>query len=340
MGLRYRKSINLGGGFRVNISNSGISYSWGTKGYRVTRTARGTTRRTVSIPGTGISYSNETGRSKGRVPSKHPQQDKPPIDSNHYDTEEIANGLASEMVSDGLEDILSAAGQALKLNKISNIGIIISLILSASNALFALLLVGFIVLKIYVRTTGVIDLDYAIDEEQMDIIDRRMEPMFAVADSDKVWRIMQSSKVIDKKYAAGASSTVKRNACKTAKTPPFPFKANIPAASFKTGKETLVFMPDKLFLMQGCKIGALNYSDISFYTHSTRFIESERVPKDARIIDRTWRYVNKSGSPDKRFKNNRELPICLYGEIELKSDHGLNTVIMFSNSSISNIDLQ
>ena len=28
MGFRYRKSINLGGGFRVNISKSGIGYSW------------------------------------------------------------------------------------------------------------------------------------------------------------------------------------------------------------------------------------------------------------------------------------------------------------------------
>ena len=59
MGLRYRKSINLGGGLRINFSKSGIGYSWGTKGYRVTKTAKGTTRTTVSVPGTGISYVHE-----------------------------------------------------------------------------------------------------------------------------------------------------------------------------------------------------------------------------------------------------------------------------------------
>ncbi len=32
MGFRYRKSINLGGGFRINLSKSGIGYSWGVKG--------------------------------------------------------------------------------------------------------------------------------------------------------------------------------------------------------------------------------------------------------------------------------------------------------------------
>ena len=60
MGFRYRKSINLGGGFRINISKSGIGYSWGVKGYRVTKTVKGTTRRTASIPGTGISFVDET----------------------------------------------------------------------------------------------------------------------------------------------------------------------------------------------------------------------------------------------------------------------------------------
>ena len=64
MGLRIRKSINLGAGFRVNISKSGIGYSWGAPGFRVTKTSRGTTRTTYSIPGTGISYVNESGSRK------------------------------------------------------------------------------------------------------------------------------------------------------------------------------------------------------------------------------------------------------------------------------------
>ena len=39
MGFRYRKSINLGGGFRINLSKSGVGYSKGSKEYRKTRTA-------------------------------------------------------------------------------------------------------------------------------------------------------------------------------------------------------------------------------------------------------------------------------------------------------------
>lgn len=63
MGLRFRKSIGAGP-FRVNFSKSGVGYSVGTKGYRVTKTAKGSIRKTASIPGTGVSYVTETSANK------------------------------------------------------------------------------------------------------------------------------------------------------------------------------------------------------------------------------------------------------------------------------------
>lgn len=63
MGFRFRKSINLGG-VRVNLSKSGIGYSVGTKGARITKTANGRTRTTLSIPNTGLSYVSESSKKK------------------------------------------------------------------------------------------------------------------------------------------------------------------------------------------------------------------------------------------------------------------------------------
>lgn len=65
--------------------------------------------------------------------------------------------------------------------------------------------------------------------------------------------------------------------------------------------------------------------------YTKKFIESEAVPKDTQIVGQTWKYVNKSGGPDRRFRDNRQLPICLYGRLELSSASGLNTVLMYSN---------
>lgn len=335
MGIRYRKSINLGGGFRVNISKSGIGYSWGVKGYRVTKTAKGTIRRTMSIPGVGVSFVEETGKrnQRGASPIDH-KRPVPSVDANSYNTEEIVNGSAKKMVSEGLEEILAAIRKTLIANKVSTIGLWVSFLLTTSQPVFGFFLIGFIALKIYARTTGLIDLDYVIDADQQEEVDHRIAPMLKVTDSDKVWRIVQSSMVINRKYAAGASNTVKRIPCKASRKAPFPFKINTQIASFKAGRETLVFLPDKLFIIQKNKVGALSYSDIQMSVYTTRFIESEKVPRDASVIDTTWKYVNQSGGPDKRFNNNRKFPVCLYGEMELKSSSGLNTVLMFSNANL------
>lgn len=63
MSLRFRKSINLGGGAKINLSKSGVGYSIGTKGARITKRANGGSKTTLSVPGTGISYVKE---SKGK----------------------------------------------------------------------------------------------------------------------------------------------------------------------------------------------------------------------------------------------------------------------------------
>jgi hypothetical protein len=55
MGLRFRKSINLGP-LRINLSKSGVGFSLGVKGFRIGRSAKGKNTATVSLPGTGLSY--------------------------------------------------------------------------------------------------------------------------------------------------------------------------------------------------------------------------------------------------------------------------------------------
>lgn len=67
MGTRFRKSINFGP-LRVNISKSGVGYSVGNKYARITHTADGKKRTTLNMPGTGLSYvdeSREHGNLKG-----------------------------------------------------------------------------------------------------------------------------------------------------------------------------------------------------------------------------------------------------------------------------------
>jgi len=57
MGLNFRKSINLGKGFKLNVGKKSVGISGGVKGARVSINSSGRKTATFSIPGTGLSYS-------------------------------------------------------------------------------------------------------------------------------------------------------------------------------------------------------------------------------------------------------------------------------------------
>lgn len=69
MGLRFRKSINFGP-FRINLSKSGVGFSIGWRGFRVSHSAKGKDQATVSLPGTGISYVQDLSKKKDKKKKK------------------------------------------------------------------------------------------------------------------------------------------------------------------------------------------------------------------------------------------------------------------------------
>ncbi|MCR5121531.1 MAG: DUF4236 domain-containing protein [Ruminococcus sp.] len=57
MGFNFRKSFSLGNGVRVTVGKKSASVSVGRKGVRGSISTTGKATGTVSIPGTGLSYS-------------------------------------------------------------------------------------------------------------------------------------------------------------------------------------------------------------------------------------------------------------------------------------------
>ena len=72
------------------------------------------------------------------------------------------------------------------------------------------------------------------------------------------------------------------------------------------------------------------FADLCLEVSKVRFIEEESLPVDAKVVDSTWRYVNNNGAPDRRFKDNYEIPIALYETLHFKSSTGLNELIQIS----------
>ena len=73
MGLRFRKSISIIPGVKLNFGKSGLSLSAGVPGFRKTFHTSGRVTTSVGIPGTGLSY--VTTENKNKASSRHAQSE-------------------------------------------------------------------------------------------------------------------------------------------------------------------------------------------------------------------------------------------------------------------------
>lgn len=64
MGLRFRKSVKVAPGVKLNINKGSIGVSAGVRGAHVSVNSKGTKTVSASLPGTGVSYVKTFGKSK------------------------------------------------------------------------------------------------------------------------------------------------------------------------------------------------------------------------------------------------------------------------------------
>lgn len=319
MGFRYRKSINLGGGFRVNISKSGIGYSWGGKGFRVTKTASGKTRQTISLPGTGLSYVTESGGSE-RGPGSNAEE------SIYGEIREIEAADVSKLRPVEYKTLFSK----VRLRRIIHAALLIAMYYALGEWGRFLLLGG---LWIAFRVLGGISISYDFDAESLAQWEERRSAWAAVARSQQVWEITAEADVKNKKRAAGASRGVDRQPVKVIHELPWYLDTNITPIVFKLKKCKIAIMPDRVMVFRGLKFGALPYDQMKMDLYAVGYPEEGKIPSDAQYEGTRWLMTNKDGTPDKRFANNREIDVYKYGCIDMTSKSGLDVRLMCSNES-------
>ena len=328
MGWRLRKNINLGLGFRINLSKSGIGYSWGGPGYRITKMANGGNRTTYSLPGTGISHIEQNGCSS-RSQSVN--------NCSFSDDVENYTNIPVEDIQKK-DPILRKINKTASLNRWANL-FLLSVLFVSWVPIFSLTFIVGIIIKIIIETKMKIKLYYKFDEESRRMYDALKEVLILLSNNKKMWQINSSIKV-NTKYNAGAGNNVERNNAFITTKLPWYINTNIDIYGLNLKNEKMLFTPDRVIIFRtlrkafGCK-----YNDMFIGISTTRFVESERVYSDTEIVDYSWLYSNKSGCRDLRFSNNRKFPVCNYGKLTINSPNGIHTVLEFSNYSLSD-DIQ
>ena len=334
MGIRYRKSINLGKGFRVNMSKTGPGFSWGGKGYRITRTANGNIRGTAYIPGTGISYQKDFGNphkkintaSKEKSSSKNTKsRSSEPTSVNMRRFENDLSAINPGSMADVIE--ISQKNRSKKILAI--LLMVVGIGLAIVNPLFLILAIVGLILLFYNKSNDKIAIDYDMTEDAKKELDASNDFLAGIMESDQVWLVRSVEELPETSEADMKIS--QRISMKFSKDND-EIETNAETFTLSNDQTKLIFLPDALFIKEGSKMSALSFNDMEISLHKLTFLEEDRPPADATLLGKTYEHTNKDGSPDKRFKENRELNIVEYGVLSLYKEPGLNSFIIFSDT--------
>jgi len=336
MGFYLRKSIRVGP-LRFNLSKSGVGVSAGVTGLRVGTGPRG---NYVHVGRGGIYF-------RKSIPSANTNGSSSPQPAAHHggiDFEKIESGAASRMVDSSSAEFLAEVNVKLKRWRIwpwvGGAGLMaLAVVPLAELPLWTAYVMGVTffcgwLVALYcdaLRKTVVLfyDLDSHV-EQAYAALHTTFEELRGCS---HMWHVESKGNVTsthDSKVNAGAGHLVKRNQERVAyELPPY-FKTNISVPMVPCGRQRLYFFPDRILFWDSSGVGTVSFDRLEVAHGERQFIEDGSVPRDSVVVGSTWQYVNKEGGPDKRFSNNRQIPIVLYEEILLQSGSGLRELFQVS----------
>ncbi len=338
MGWYIKKSKSVGP-LRFNLSKSGIGMSAGVKGARVSFGPRGTY---INLGRNGIYYREKIGGGKESRASKKGSTNNAGSARLQYNY-----GKESSLCEDAIkvsrnsysESILGqkVIGNINKARLVSCFCIIASVILIylLKEAGFLLSFFTFIPFSVLHSTK----LDYELDDEAELEWEKIAEIIYGMRASKRIWLIESTSYNANTKNHSGASQSISRvdatvKLVKAKRNSGFRVKTNVPVVLIKSKKCKILFLPSGVLVKKGLVYVAYSYEQINLSASTINFIESGSIARDAEVIKRTWQYVNRNGSPDGRFKNNKQLPVCLYGSLSIKGNN-INIELLTSNKTVT-----
>lgn len=340
MGFYLRKGFNFGP-LRLNLSRSGLGASFGVKGARIGIGPKGSY---IHMGRGGLYYRQSL--TPGRphyVPSTPQPAPLQPTPTNN--AQEIKSSPAAALTDSSATELLKELNRVKKRTDrfpmviIPGAGAIIVLLsLQSATWMVALTAIAIAALALFARHTDVLNgtaiLNYALEPDAANEYSKLQAPFRKLAECTKVWNIDATQHTSDTKHHAGATVGMDRKETQPRFSKPPKVQCNIEVPMLQTKDVTLYFFPDRLLVYDSAGVGSVTYSSLEVEGGENRFVESEGIPRDSRQVDRTWQYANKKGGPDRRFKNNRELPIMEYGLLGFSNSQGLKAVFMCSRADI------
>ncbi|GAB3742311.1 DUF4236 domain-containing protein [Spirosoma lituiforme] len=351
MAWSYRKRIKIIPGVHLNLSKRGISTSIGVKGANVTFNGSGAYLNT-SVPGLGLYNRHKlSGSDSSLNPAPHPYNHSPiDLEDNIFSAD--IQEITSQNMQGVKETILLAQQQRKELKndllKTKAILGVSKLRLVASYVL----LYGLVKKSISENIksdigaqkeainriqqeveNSYVNLDIEFDPEIKKLYETLTAAFRQLTRCAKIWDVTSAHHQDRRVTRSSAGTVVKKREVSFSMKSLLGIKSDFEALCFNNANGADLYFYPCFVVMYSSKtdFAIIGLDEISLQQSSVRFTETGTIPKDSKIIDKTWAKVNKNGTPDKRFKGNYQIPVVRYGEISLSTATGLNEEYEFSN---------
>ncbi|HEY7405366.1 MAG TPA: DUF4236 domain-containing protein [Candidatus Angelobacter sp.] len=368
MGWRFRTSFKVIPGLRLNLSRSGLSASIGGAPLTVNIGPHGIAG-TESIPGTGISYrehlsfahpGHEHGSSTPdgngitptppRLPATPPPVSAAPIEQvRSASTELLTSESLKElkklmlMTFEEREDISQQLDTARPERDLASDryqkwegGFLFKQLFKKAfakrKAESETAIARVSELEEQLRLTTVAT-HVEIDKEQAEPYFRMRDDFAAMSDCAAIWDIKshQATDMIHERTTAGRRVERQRVKFSLGSCDLIQWEQKVPHLENSKGGDLYLYPGFILYRAAQQAFSVIDYHDVNGKGTLVKFQEQECVPSDSTVVGQTWAKVNKDGSRDKRFANNFQIPIALYGEVTFKSESGLWEEFQLSN---------
>lgn len=350
MAWSFRRRIKIIPGVHLNFSKSGITTSVGVKGASMTFGKSGTYLNT-SVPILGI-YNRQklSGSEINPTPEIHNPQQLPELSDNIFsaDIQEITSQNMQ-----GVKEAIVLAHQQRKELKTDLLKIQATLGTSKLKLTLSYILLYGLIKKTIPEN---IKIDIEAQKEAIKQTKEQIENCFVKLDIDfepaikekynklvetfknlttsqNIWDVTSAHYQDRVTTRSSASTIVKKRDVKFALKSLSDIKSDFEALYFQNANGADLYFYPSFIVMYSSKtnFALIGLDEITLSQSYVRFTETGTVPRDSKVIDKTWAKVNKNGTPDKRFKGNYQIPVVRYGEINLRTSTGLNEEYEFSN---------
>lgn len=373
MGFRFRQRIKVFPGVHINLTAKGVSsVSLGGPGATINVGKKMRVTATAGLPGTGLSYRQVVHPGSSTLGRRHLENESSVVETQLEQVRDSSepSGLDvlsysaaewSESSMDELQNIIFEAHQQHNLLE-TELSELRTQVQEAEQSferrnkwyrrLFQRRALDEAASNLANLRNELSDATQAVTDQGVAIdwtLPERLKHLFQVfvismrklsQQSPSIWRIGGSTQ-IDRIRERTSYNTLhdREPASLTFECPPFmPTRPGEPYAQVPCLKAAngfaLYFFPSFVAVVRGSEFGLIRPTSLIIDMEWTDFVETE-VPPGARVTGQTWRYVNKDGSPDRRYSDNPSVPIVTYEQLRLTSEHAFNEVFLFTDGSVN-----